>query len=86
MDFIRDIFVNLLSNAIWVIGGFMLARFLFLKKSSYVNCHLPFTLKKIFHVAISDQPQLSDKKILQSRCNKKKSIGCDLIANCFQNG
>lgn len=34
MDFIKDIFINLLSDAIWAIGGFIFARFIFLKKSS----------------------------------------------------
>jgi len=33
MSLLRDIFVNLLSDAIWAIGGFMLARFLLQKKS-----------------------------------------------------
>jgi hypothetical protein len=34
MDLIKDIFINLLSDAIWAIGGFIFARFIFLKKSS----------------------------------------------------
>jgi hypothetical protein len=36
MDFIKDIFINLLSDAIWGIGGFISARFIFLKKSFFV--------------------------------------------------
>jgi hypothetical protein len=36
MDFIRDIFVNLLSNAIWAIGGFIIARMLF-KKGQFIS-------------------------------------------------
>ncbi len=33
MDFLKDIFVNLLSDGLWAVGAFLLAKFLFLKKS-----------------------------------------------------
>lgn len=33
MELIKDIFVNLLSDAIWAVGGFMIAQLLFFKKS-----------------------------------------------------
>ncbi len=33
MDLLKDIFINLLSDSIWAIGSFLLAKFLFLKKT-----------------------------------------------------
>lgn len=48
MDFIKDIFINLLSNAIWAIAGFVLARFTFLKKPSLSSNRLQAVLKKEF--------------------------------------
>jgi len=63
LDFLKDILVNLLSDAIWAIGGFLFARFLFLKKCSlfrlreqlqkkFSSCDL--LLKKSFDVRCSD--------------------------------
>jgi len=34
MELIKDIFINLLSDALWAIGGFIIARLLLLKKFS----------------------------------------------------
>ena len=41
----RDITVNLLSNAIWVIGGYIISRFLLLKKIIF-PAPVIFSLKK----------------------------------------
>jgi hypothetical protein len=67
MDFLRDIIVNLLSNAIWAVGGFMLARFLFLKKS-VLNW---FQFKKSLSCSLAPQLLLSGKDLSQSRYIKK---------------
>jgi hypothetical protein len=56
MGFLSDISVNLLSDAIWAIGGYMIVRLAFLKKTiffqaptfkkiSSVICDLPVTFK-----------------------------------------
>jgi hypothetical protein len=34
MEAIQDIFINLLADAIWALGGFLIARYLVLKKPS----------------------------------------------------
>lgn len=52
MDFLRDIFINILSNAIWAFGGFLFARFVFLKKSSLDSYSLHLLLKKSLLVVI----------------------------------
>jgi hypothetical protein len=41
----RDITVNLLSNAIWAIGGYIISRFLLLKKIIF-PAPVIFSLKK----------------------------------------
>jgi hypothetical protein len=38
MGTIRDIVINLLSSAIWALGGCLFARLTFLKKSLVVIC------------------------------------------------
>jgi hypothetical protein len=37
METLHDIFVNLLADAIWAIGGFLFARLLLFKKTSNVH-------------------------------------------------
>jgi len=66
MDFIKDIFINLLSDAILVISGFIFARFIFLKKSSLSSNKGQPVLKN--PVLFSYREQLL-----------KKSVSCDLL-------
>ena len=47
MDFLKDIFINLLSDSIWAIGGFLFAKTLFLKKS-FLSSIRVLALKKTF--------------------------------------
>ena len=63
MDFIKDIFINLISDAIWAIGGFIFARFIFLKKSSLSSNKRQPVLKNSFLFSYREQPVL--KKIVQ---------------------
>jgi hypothetical protein len=46
MEAIRDIFINLLSDAIWALGGFLVAQFLFLKNFRVVSFPGPTVKKK----------------------------------------
>jgi hypothetical protein len=55
MDLFINILINLLSNALWSIGRFLILKkslvshhvTSFFKKITSVNCYLPFTFKKI---------------------------------------
>ena len=55
MDFIKDIFINLLSDAIWSIGGFISARFIFLKKFSLSSNRRQPILKNFFLFSYREQ-------------------------------
>ena len=47
MDFLKDIFINLLSDSIWAVGGFLFAKTLFFKKS-FLSSIRVLALKKTF--------------------------------------
>lgn len=65
MDFIKDIFINLLSDVIW--AGIAFAYFAILKKSSLSSYRIQSVLKKLSLFFYREQPIL------------KKSFSCDLL-------